>query len=306
MKIAIDPGHIGGVFEMGEIESRCMKLYIDSTHQVELEEGNFTFFTAQILKKKLEAQGATVMLTRPDTGISSLGISYFDWKKRIKDRAYVDSLKQEGLLTEKEEKLLHSQLADKAMFSEVFGPMDLSERARKVNAFQPDLTLIIHYNVNEKNTGWTQTTNKDFVMAFVGGCVTTKDLEKVAGRLNLLRLLISNDIENSVKLSSFVVKQLSGDLKVPIAKSSDASYLSERCISTPEPGVYSRDLALARLIKGTLVYAEPLYQDNANECRLLTGHGEEITGGNVPTRIQLVADSYYKAILNYVNTLNKQ
>jgi N-acetylmuramoyl-L-alanine amidase len=305
MKIALDPGHIGGLYEMGEIESRCMKLYIDSTHDMELEEGNFTFFTAEILKKKLEAQGAIVMLTRPDTGISSLGISYFEWKKKIKNRVYVDSLMKEGMMTDKEEKLLHAGLTDKALFSDVFGPMDLSERARKVNTFQPDMTLIIHYNVNEKNKGWTNTTDKDFVMAFVGGCITSTDLKTVAGRLNMLRLLISNDIESSVKLSSLVVNQLSKDLSVPIAKKTDATYLSEHCLSTPAAGVYSRDLALARLIKGTLVYAEPLYQDNTNECRLLTGHGEAITGGNVPNRIQLVADSYYKAIVNYVNGLQK-
>src|SRR6185312_10102312 len=163
MKIAIDPGHIGGTYHMGETESRCMCLVIDSTKQIQLVEGNLTFYTAQLLKKKLEAQGAQVMLTRPDTGISSLGIGYFEWKRRIKTRNYLDSLLKEGLM------------ADKDLFSRVFGPMDLSERARKINAFNPDMTVIIHYNVNEKNTGWTHTTGKDYVMAFVAGCTTSKD-----------------------------------------------------------------------------------------------------------------------------------
>jgi N-acetylmuramoyl-L-alanine amidase len=305
MKIAIDAGHIGGTFDMGGVESRCMSLCIDSAHQIKLEEGNLTFFTAQYLKKKLEAQGAVVILSRPDTGVSSIGISFYEWKRRIKNRTYVDSLLKEGLMTEKEAGMLHNKLADRALFSDVFGPMDLSGRARKINAFKPDITVVIHYNVNEKNTGWTKTTDKDFVMAFVGGCITTKDLTTLAGRLTFLRLLISNDIENSLKLCSYTVNHLSTDLKVPIVKRSDATYLSEHCLSTPVEGVYSRDLALTRMIKGPLVYGEPLYQDNANECVMLLGCGDKIAGVNTPTRIELVADAYYKAIEDYVAGLGK-
>jgi len=301
MKIAIDPGHIGGTYEMGEVESRCMCLNIDSAHQIKLEEGNLTFFTAQYLKKKLETQGAIVLLSRPDTGVSSLGISFYEWKKRIKSRAYVDSLLKEGLMNEKEAGMLHNNAADKALFSNIFSSMDLSGRARNINAFKPDITVVIHYNVNEKNTGWTKTTDKDFVMAFVGGCITTKDLNTLAGRLTFLRLLISNDIESSLKLCSYTVNHLSVDLKVPIVKRSDATYLSEHCLSTPVEGVYSRDLALTRMIKGPLVYGEPLYQDNANECMLLLGCGDKIAGVNSPTRIELVADAYYKAIQDYIN-----
>jgi len=306
MKIAIDPGHIGGTFHMGETESRCMNLMIDSTKQIELVEGNLTFFTAQLLKKKLETQGAQVMLTRPDTGISSLGLSFFEWKRKIKIRGYTDSLLKQGLITDKEIKLLHVRMEDKNLFSNVFGPMDLSERARKINAFNPDITVIIHYNVNEKNLGWTRTSNKDYVMAFVAGCTTSTDLKTLQGRLNLLRLLISPDIENSVSLSSDVVTHLSTDLKVPIAKKTDASYLSEHCLSTPATGVYSRNLALTRLIHGTLVYGEPLYQDNEKECCLLTAPGENVEGCTVANRIALVADAYYKGIVDYVNSLTKK
>ncbi len=246
------------------------------------------------------------MFSRPDTGISALGISYYEWKRKIKNRAYVDSLLKEGLLSEKQVAMLRGHMADKAIFSEIFGSMDMSVRARKINAFHPDMTVVIHYNVNEKNTGWTKTTDKDFVMTFVGGCVTSKDLKTLAGRLNLLRLLISPDIENSVKLCSYAVNHLSADLNVPVAKKTDATYLNERCLATPVVGVYSRDLALTRLIKGPLVYGEPLYQDNAKECTMLSGYCDKIAGANTPTRLELVADAYYKAIEDYVASSQKK
>ena len=306
MEIAIDPGHLGGSFAMGEAESRCMNLTIDSTHSIKLIEGNLTFFTALILKKRLEDQGATVMLTRSDTGLSSLGITYFEWKRRIKDRKYLDSLIKVDLISGKELPLLRARIADKILFEKVFGSLDMAVRARKINAFKPDLTVIIHYNVNEKNAGWNHTTDKDYVMAFVGGCITSKDLKSLAGRINFLRMLISPDIENSVTLSSLLVNNLSASLSVPVVKRSDATYLSKNCLSTPAEGVYSRDLALTRLIKGALVYGEPLYQDNEKECYLLTSTDAQIAGIAVSQRITLVADAYYKSIVDYIAGLQKK
>jgi N-acetylmuramoyl-L-alanine amidase len=300
MKIAIDPGHIGGAYQMGFTESRCMTLALDSTHQIQLVEGNLTFITALILKQKLDSMGAQTMLTRKDTGISSLGITFSEWKEKIKNKSYLDSLVSNNLISEKGVHLLHARLPDKVLFADVFGSVDMANRAKEINAFQPDITVIIHYNVNEKNAGWTHTTDKDYVMAFVPGCVTSEDLKTLAGRLNFLRLLLSPDIEKSINLSSAVAKNISSGLKVPLAQKTDATYLTEHCLSTPKTGVYSRDLALTRLIRGPLVYGEPLYQDNNLECLLLTEKDDSISGFVVSKRIEVVAQAYYKGIVEYL------
>jgi len=300
MKIAIDPGHIGGAYHMGETESRCMTLAIDSTKQIQLVEGNLTFFTALLLKRKLDSMGAQTMLTRTDTGVSSLGITFFEWKEKIKEKKYRDSLIENNLISAKGERLLNAHLPDKVLFSDVFGSVDMAARAKKINAFEPDITVIIHYNVNEKNTGWNHTTDKDYVMTFVPGCVTSEDMKTLAGRLNFLRLLLSPDIEQSIKLSSAVAKNISSKLNVPLAQKMDATYLTQHCLSTNVKGVYARDLALARLIKGPLVYGEPLYQDNNSECLLLTAQDDSIAGYAVSKRIELVADAYYDGILEYL------
>lgn len=300
LKIAIDPGHIGGSYQMGFTESRCMTLAIDSTHQIQLVEGNLTFFTALLLKHTLDSLGAQTMLTRADTGLSSFGITFSEWKKKIRDKSYLDSLIRNNLISEKGVRLLKTRLPDKVLFSDVFGSVDMANRAKKINAFQPDLTVIIHYNVNEKNTGWTHTTDKDYVMAFVPGCVTAEDMKALAGRLNFLRLLLSSDIEKSIKLSSAVAQNISSKLNVPLAQKGDGTYLTEHCLSTPAKGVYARDLALARLIKGPLVYGEPLYQDNTNECLLLTAKDDSTLGYAVSKRIKLVAEAYYAGIVEYL------
>lgn len=292
IKIAIDPGHIGGSYHMGEAESRCMTLAIDSTKRIQLVEGNLTFFTAVLLKYKLDSMGAQTMLTRSDTGLSSLGITFWEWKKKIKNKNYLDSLIGDHLITEKDLHLLNAHLPDKVLFADVFSSLDMAVRAEKINTFQPDLTVIIHYNVNEKNTGWNHTTDKDYVMAFVPGCITAENMKTLEGKLNFLRLFISSDIEQSIKLSSSVVNNISIALHVPLAQKTDASYLAQHCLSTPARGVYSRDLELTRLIKGPLVYSEPLYQDNMQECFLLTSQNSE--------RIKIVAEAYFKGIMEYL------
>jgi len=304
MKIAIDPGHIGGAYPMGETESRCMTLAIDSTQRIQLIEGNLTFFTAVLLKHMLDSMGAQTMLTRTDTGISGLGITFAQWKKEIKNKKYLDSLINNHLISEKNIHLLNAHLADKTLFSNVFGSVDMAARAGKINAFQPDITVIIHYNVNEKNTGWSHTTDKDYVMAFVPGCITADNLKTLPGKLIFLRLLLSPDIEQSVRLSSDVARNISTTLNIPLAQKTDATYLTEHCLSTPAEGIYSRDLALTRLIKGPLVYGEPLYQDNAQECILLTAKTDTFSGYLVSKRIELVALAYYKGILEYLQINN--
>ncbi|NNM94466.1 MAG: hypothetical protein HKL88_03265 [Bacteroidia bacterium] len=309
LRVAIDPGHIGGTYAMGNTESRCMTLQCHANGKCDtfrLIEGNLTFFTALLLKKKLELKGALVMLTRNDTALSSLDITFGEWKRRIRRAAYADSLVKAGLLSPKELRLLRLRLGDKVLFAKVFGSVDMAERAKKMNRFHPDLSVIIHYNVNERNIGWRQTTPKDFVMAFVGGCVVSKDLETEAGRLNFLRLLISPGIENSISLSSKVIHHLSADLGVPIATKEDATYLAKNCLPTTAEGVYSRDLALTRLTHGTLVYGEALYQDNDKECRLLTANDGNFEGFVYPKRIEIVAEAYYKGILEYLSTLRNK
>ena len=75
-------------------------------------------------------------LPENDTGISSLGITFFEWKKKIKNKTYLDSLINNNLISEKGMRLIHAHLPDKVLFSDVFGSVDMAARAKKINAFQ--------------------------------------------------------------------------------------------------------------------------------------------------------------------------
>lgn len=299
-KIAIDPGHIAGDMEMGNIEKKCLTFKCDSLKglkdSIAIAEGALTFATAKLLKDKLEAEGAEVFITRPFNSSSAFGVTFDTWLK-INYKTTVDSLYKAGKLSLSQKQFFLSAKATKRdKFRVIFKDVELQKRAEIINHYKPDFTIIIHYNVDETNTGWTKPANKNFNMTFVGGAFMKNDLSSPEKRFEFLRLLISKDLENSIKLSSAVVKSFEKNLNVKTATLKDAKYLTEGCLFTDEPGVYCRNLQLTRYVHGPLVYGETLYQDNLIECIALNKECDKTKN----ERVQQVAEAYFQGVLNYV------
>ena len=304
MKIAIDAGHIAGDMEMGIIEKKCLTFQCTdskgSMDSISIVEGMLTFATAKLLKDKLETEGAEVLMTRTFNNGSSFGLTFDDWLK-INYKTTVDSLFKVGKLTLAQKQFFLSPKASKRdKFRVIFKDIELGKRAEIINNYKPDFTIIIHYNVDETNTGWTKTATKNFNMTFVGGAFMKDDLSTLEKRFEFFRLLISKDMEQSIALSSAVVKSFEKNLNVKTAALKDATYLVEGCLTTGEPGVYCRNLQLTRYIHSPLVYGESLYQDNMKECISLNKECDKTKN----ERVQKVAEAYFQGILNYVKNLD--
>ena len=299
-KIAIDAGHIANDFETGDLEKKSIKIKSDSIRgqndSIEIAEGMLTYATAKLLKAKLEELGAETFSTRVND-YNAFGISFDEWL----DKYYyssVDSLFKEGKFTLAQKEWLHGPKAQKRdKFREVFKDLELVKRAEIINHYRPDITVIIHYNVDETNIGWNKPSKKNFNMTFVGGAFMKTDLSSQEKRFEFLRLLATDDIEQSIKLSSAVVKNFESTLNVKTAKITDAKYLYKGCLPTLENGVYCRNLQLPRYIHSPLVYGETLYQDNINESKSLNAESDKINN----KRVQQVADAYFQGILEYLN-----
>ena len=300
VKVAIDAGHIAGDMEMGNIEKKCLTFKCDSiaglVDSIAIAEGALTFATAVLLKDKLEAEGANVFMTRPFNNSSAFGVTFDSWLE-TNYRNSVDSLYKIGKLTLSQKQFFLSAKATKRdKFRVIFKDVDLQKRAEIINNNKPDITIIIHYNVDETNTGWTKPANKNFNMAFVGGAFMKNDLSTPEKRFEFIRLLISNDLEKSIELSSLMVQSFEKNLKVKTATINDAIYLREGCLPTGKPGVYCRNLQLTRYIHSPLVYGETLYQDNKMECKALNKECEKIKN----SRVQQVAEAYFQGVLKYM------
>lgn len=170
-----------------------------------------------------------------------------------------------------------------------------------INKFDPDLTIAIHYNVDEKNKDWKKSTNKNFMMTFVPGSFLKNELKKPIDQLNFLKLLATDNIKKSIQLSKEFISFFRKMSCIPIATVNDADYLSKFCVVTEEKGVFSRNLAMTRLVNSPILYGEPLYQDNKKVSRSLNLHNPDRKNKKRTSKyLKKAADSYYKSVLSYL------
>jgi N-acetylmuramoyl-L-alanine amidase len=301
-RIAIDPGHFSINLNDAQIEQKYLYFLRDSlkdpTDTVKLFESVLTFNTAQLLKAKLEAQGANVFLTRNQNNYTSFNCTYDDWLLIHKQRMF-DSLKASQLITN-EFYIKLKGLTDYKLFWEFFRDYDLTNRALKINNFNPHLSIVIHYNVDEANRPWKKTTDKNYTMTFIGGAFTDDNLKKIESKLNFIRLLLTSQLNQSEKLAAETVRNFNKNLNIPIASTFDAVYLKENCLTLKSKGVFSRNLILCRKINSPLVYGESLYQDNEKEVKELMRNDVDINGIKTNRRLLSVANSYYEAVFSFL------
>lgn len=301
-RIAIDPGHFSTNLKDAAIEQKYLYFVKDSVlypnDTIKLFESVLTFNTARHLQTMLEAQGATVLLTRNQNNHTSFNCTYEEWLRRYRARS-LDSLKDAKLIDLARYKKLVKYSPYK-LFWEFFRDYDLANRANKINRFEPHLSVVIHFNVDETNNPWKKGTERNFTMAFIGGAFTPDNLDRPESKTNFLRLLLSSHLNQSEQLAAHTVRNFHKNLGVPIARAEDAIYLKDNCLATHSAGVFSRNLILCRKINSPLVYGESLYQDNTLESELLMKSDLDVFGIKSNLRLSHVARSYYEAIIEFL------
>ena len=339
-RIALDPGHVGGTMEFGELEWKFVKIRRDPARgipeDVAFNEGNLTLATALILGDRLRKAGAEVLLTRGAEGETAFGYSFEAWLDTMQvrwEKQYGLAHRDRGSFEKQKDWERYQYRAaahwyvgavesvrkdsawwmDKAGRVAIYkGPFlraEFEERARKINAFRPHVTLILHYNVLETNEpgpdGYRKAVPDNYCMAFVPGAYMAGELSTPEDRLNFLIHWLSGDQDLSIGLSDAVVKRH----PIPALKEDTTlNYIRKACLPTSAPGVYARNLALTRQIHGVMCFGESLYQDNIRECVLLnekTLYLKEMKTG-VPERVREVANFYYEAVAGWIFILAEQ
>ncbi|MEM9297537.1 MAG: N-acetylmuramoyl-L-alanine amidase [Bacteroidota bacterium] len=307
LKVAIDPGHMAS--NMGEaiLERRYMKVEgvnYDRNSDIEFFEANLAYTTALRLKELLEDKGAEVMLTH-DYGKSAMGINYYEWLETDFKKDIIAGYKNEWYNREKFNYLLSGEATDFVMFNDVFLNKDFVARANRINAFKPDLTLVIHYNASEGSQRYDDKylppVKENYSMVFVPGSFLGFEVDgkdEVDQRFELLRLLVSSDLEESNVFASNIMKALDKELKVDALPSDNTFTFANKysILSDMAEGVYHRNLYLTRAVKGPIGYAEALYQDNIDEIPLLGKKDYTVGGITTSSRVKEVAKVYFSAI----------
>lgn len=271
LRVAIDPGHLGG--EFAELEKRCVKVL--GTH---LHEGDMAYLTALKMKELLEEEGAIVMVTRPAMGEGAMDENFTSWLSH-QPKIPVRSQKDHFIRYNRE---------------------DLYVRAEKINAFHPDLTLMLHYNSEYSEEDEVIPLIEDnYSMVFVPGAFSVHELDRERDRYEFLRLLLSDNVEQSILLGQKIAERFDRDLKVPAVEHPKLPHQLQPYCLLHYPGVYSRNLVLTRLIHSPVCYGEPLLQNHRGEAKLLTETNGEIQGVRCSKRLEEVARAYFEGIKDY-------
>ncbi len=313
--VALDPGHTARSFEEAVKEGKYL-LIKNGKETIKFFEAELNLRTAILLGSMLEADGASVIYTRP---VESNGRM-----KPVKFSLPVSRARELGWINaDTEKRITRGQASKNELFNYYSKVWDLARRAEEINKQSPDITLSIHYNMTFsghdsqnrlKEIGTimdnparsdrdklmaindilyrTRESEVNYSVVFVPGAFMSGELDSIEARMNFLRLIVTDDLENSVRLGSCIAKEFSKKLDVDGV---DGAFACSDNRYTGEKGVFSRNFRMTRLVAGPVCLGEPLIQNNPKEAKNLS----PVQNGEVPERIRQVAAAYHAAILMY-------
>ncbi len=294
LRIALDPGHFAGDWATAQIEGKYLKMTLPDSTEITFFESSLAWATAKILADSLKKHGAQVLLTRSKPYYTAFEKTFGDmYAEYLQNFAQ----KKQG----KKSIRKNTQPSPALFFKKQFRKQELLERVRKINAFQPDFTIIIHYNVDENNKPWNKPTHQNFAIAFVAGAFEDKDFQQETDMKHFIRLLCSFQIERSIQLAEKILEAHEKIANVPIVPLlNDQPFLQKYCLWTGSKGVYARNLMLCREIEGIVCYGESLLQDSEQEIRKLNEKTLQIDELYTSPRVLDIARAYWHGICNFL------
>ncbi|MEM7603244.1 MAG: N-acetylmuramoyl-L-alanine amidase, partial [Verrucomicrobiota bacterium] len=191
LRIAIDPGHIGGDF--AAIEERQFGKPGDRP----VREGELTLMTAFHLKPLLEAMGATVSLIRGENApVTSKRAEDFLGPYREYNPGWPDALLR--------------PYAERRFYRRD----EIVERARIVNdVIQPDLVLCLHYNASSGNGDWASPNQpvlveENHLHFLLNGAYTVGEVLDEENRFQMLERILQRIHEQEASLGAVMADVL--------------------------------------------------------------------------------------------------
>jgi N-acetylmuramoyl-L-alanine amidase len=241
LRIALDPGHLGGPW--ARMEERWFQIGDDKP----VTEGDMVLHVARLLKKELEARGASVSLTRngskPATKLrpgnlrTQAAASLRDQGRAVN----AASLKKEG------ERLFYRTA-------------EIRARAEKVNRrLKPDLVLALHFNAESwGNPARPTLVEANHLHLLVSGCYSARELSYEDQRYDLMTKLLNRSYDKEVAVSRAIAGSMARATGLP-----PYTYTSDNAINVGgSPYIWARNLLANRLFECPVVYLEPYVMNN--------------------------------------------
>ncbi|BCX46660.1 hypothetical protein HAHE_05680 [Haloferula helveola] len=276
LRIAIDPGHIGGPW--AKIEERWFQ--IDS--EIPVKEGDLTLLVAQLLKPRLEALGAEVELVREST-------------------EPVTDYRPETLMEKAREMQPDTprQLAERLFYRTA----EIRARADLVNRrLRPDLVLCLHFNAE----GWGNPAkptlvNRHHLHLLLNGAYTDDEVGLADQRYQIVRKIVEKIHPEETAVAKSVASRFVEASKLP-------PYLyeidSRRAVNIDgNPYLWARNLLANRLYNRPVVFLEPYVMNSkADYARIQAGDFEgrrPVAGKPQPSIFREYADAVAGGLADY-------
>lgn len=300
VKIALDPGHIGG--EWAKIEERWFK----SGEAPPVEEGEMTLRVANMLAVKLRALGARVSFVR-DKLEPVTPLRPADFRETARG-----ILKAGGTENPREEfEGPHDPLREQTVRwqSEIlfYRASEIRQRARLVNSkLRPDVVLCLHFNAeawgDERNP---ELIDRNHLHLLVNGSYLPPELEFDDVRFEMLQRLLSRTHEEELKLADVTAAAMAKRTGLP-----PYQYTTDVVTRVGTSGyVYARNLVATRLYQCPVIYFEP-YVMNSHEvfARIQAGDYEGtrlINGVERPSIYREYVDSVVDGLVEYYQSARR-
>jgi hypothetical protein len=294
LKIALDPGHIGG--EWAKMEERWFKVGDASP----VEEGEMTLRVAKMLAPKLRALGARVSFVRdkpepvtpfrPDDFREAAGavLRAGGTENPREDFDGPDDPLKEQTVRWQSEILFYRN-------------SEIRQRAKLVNArLHPDLVLCLHFNAeawgDERNPTFI---DKNHLHLLVNGAYLEPELAFDDERFEMLRRLLSRAYDEEIKIADPVAATMAKKMQLP-----PYQYTTDNVTKVGTSGyVYARNLVATRLYQCPVVYFEPYVMNNSEVfARVQAGDYDgtrPINGVERPSIYREYVDSVVDGLVEY-------
>ncbi|MBA2243273.1 MAG: N-acetylmuramoyl-L-alanine amidase [Chthoniobacterales bacterium] len=294
LKIALDPGHIGG--KWAQMEERWFQVG-DSKP---IQEGDLTLRVAKLIAPKLRKLGASVSLVRPKTApvTKKRPADLTETAKEILLRAGVAQPREDFAGPADPEKEQSIRWQDELLF---YRNSEIRERARIVNTeTKPDVVLCLHFNAESWEDPRNPTlVDRNHLHLLINGSYLPAELEFDDVRFEMLQRLLSRTHEEEFPLAEKAALALARRTQLP-----PYEYTTENVAKMGSTGyVFARNLIATRLYRCPVIYFEP-YVMNSDEVfwRVQEGDYEgirSVNGIDRPSIFREYADGVVEGLVDY-------
>jgi len=294
LRIALDPGHIGGSWS--RMEERFF--LVDRQRDWPVQEAAMNLYVARLLRDRLTAAGAEVIMVKDDF-------------EPMTDKWPDERLREARELPPPDPRFAHlpdvlveSSQRDalrKRIEREFYRTAEITARANYINQeVKPDVTLCIHFNA----TGWGDEKTlyeENGLCFFVHGNYQAGELQNDEQKYFLMRKLLERSHEKEVALTRAI-----SDAYVQATGLPPSYRVAPGGVMHPigtNHYIYARNLAANRQFDGPVIFLEPYFMNNRIVyARIQAGDYDgvrEFDGTEYPGIFREYADAVASGLLNY-------